>query len=53
MGEWYNKVEATGIITYDPRDLQPKEASVFIDIKDFLFMGMIIRERELKHAIAG
>lgn len=33
-------------------DYQPEQNSVFLDIKDYLYQGMIIREKEFKAAVA-
>lgn len=47
-----NKVEASGIQTVDLIDFEPTQKSLFIDIKDYLYQGMIIREKEFKAALA-
>lgn len=43
-----NRVDASGIITLDLHEFFPKEKSVFLDLKDFLYQGLIIREKEFK-----
>lgn len=48
-----NKVHASGIITLDLMDYRPKEDIFFLDIKEFLFMGLIIKEKEFKEALAA
>lgn len=48
-----NKVHASGIVTVDLMDYVPQEEIVTLDIKDFLFMGLIIREKEFKEAVAA
>ncbi|QBQ40777.1 DUF2480 family protein [Sphingobacterium psychroaquaticum] len=51
MDTFINKVEASGIITVDLLDYEPKEKSFFLDIKPFLFMEMIVKEKEFKAAL--
>lgn len=46
-----NKVEASGIRSVDLLDYQPKDGSVGLDLKDFLYMGLIVREKEFKDAL--
>lgn len=45
-----NKVAASGIITLDPMDLFPGESVVF-DLKDHLYMGMILKEKPFREAL--
>lgn len=40
-----NKVAESGIITLNLEDYYPKEPVVIFDIKDFLFMGLILKEK--------
>tara|TARA_B100001245_G_C22851987_1_gene409564 strand:+ start:545 stop:1054 length:510 start_codon:yes stop_codon:yes gene_type:complete len=47
-----NKVESTGIITIDPFDFQPTEESVPLDLKNFLYQGLIIQENHFKDQLA-
>lgn len=49
--EFVNKVDASGILTIDLIDYEPKQKSLFIDIKDYLYQGMIIKEKEFKAAL--
>lgn len=46
-----NKVELSGIITLDLLKYAPTEEIVLLDIKDFLFMEMIIKESEFRKLI--
>lgn len=48
-----NKVHLSGIVTVDLVDYEPKEEIFFLDIKDFLFMGLIIKEKEFKEALSA
>jgi hypothetical protein len=46
-----NKVAESGLITIDPEKYYPKgETSVF-DLKDYLFMGMILKEKDFREAM--
>ncbi|KFF74842.1 hypothetical protein HX13_12670 [Chryseobacterium sp. P1-3] len=47
-----NKAEASGIIALDLLDYKPTTEIVELDIRDFLFMGMIVKEKEFKESIA-
>ena len=46
-----NKVEESGLITLDLETYYPKEATAFFDLKDHLFMGMILKEKEFREAL--
>lgn len=45
-----NKVANSGLITLDLQDYMPGEISIF-DLKDFLFMGMILKEKDYREAL--
>lgn len=47
-----NKVEATGIIAFDLLDFKPVIEIEGIDIKDLLYMEMVVKEKEFRAAIA-
>lgn len=46
-----NKVAESGIITIDPEDFFPAEAIVLFDIKDYLYMEMILKEKDFREAL--
>jgi hypothetical protein len=46
-----NKVAESGIITVNLEDFFPTEEIVLFDIKDYLFMGMILKEKDFRQAI--
>jgi hypothetical protein len=46
-----NKVEKSGLITLDLVDLIPKGKQVVIDLKDFMFEGIILREKDFRAQI--
>ena len=41
-----NRVEASGLITLNLEDFYPKETVKIFDLKDYLFRGLIIKEKE-------
>ena len=46
-----NKVAESGLITVDPASYIPKgETSVF-DLKDYLFMGLILKEKDFRETL--
>lgn len=48
-----NKVAESGIITLDLEDFYPKEATMVFDMKDHLFMGLILKEKDFREAMKG
>lgn len=46
-----NKVAESGIITLNLEDFYPRENVVVFDIKNFLFMEMILKERDFREAL--
>ena len=50
--EIVNKVAESGLITIDLEKYLPlKEEIVVFDLKDFLFMGMILKEKDFREAL--
>lgn len=43
-----NKVSESGLITLDLEDYYPKEETAVFDMKDHLFMGLILKEKEFR-----
>ena len=41
-----NKVSESGLVTLDLADYYPKGETVLFDMKDHLFMGLILKEKE-------
>lgn len=48
-----NKVAASGLINFDLTTLVPKGARKGIDLKDFLFMEMILKEKDFREKVAA
>jgi Protein of unknown function (DUF2480) len=46
-----NKVAESGIITLDLEDYYPKAEVVVFDLKDYLFMGLILKEKDFREAL--
>ena len=52
QGEIVNKVANSGLINFDISDLIPKGTRKGIDLKDFLFEGLILREADFRQKIS-
>ncbi|TMI86381.1 MAG: DUF2480 family protein [Bacteroidetes bacterium] len=46
-----NKVAESGLITIDLADYYPKEQIVTFDLKDHLYMGLILKEKDFRDAL--
>jgi len=46
-----NKVAESGIITINLEDFLPGEDIIAFDMKEYLFMGLILKEKEFREAI--
>jgi hypothetical protein len=46
-----NKVAESGIITLNLEDYYPKEETAVFDLKDYLFMGLILKEKDFREAL--
>ena len=46
-----NKVAESGLITIDPANYYPTEDIKLFDLKDFLFMGLILKEKDFREAL--
>lgn len=49
--EIVNKVAESGIVTLDLEAYYPREPRMVFDLKDFLFMGMILKEKEFRESL--
>lgn len=49
--ELVNKVAESGIITINPESFLPKKNIKAFDLKDFLFMGLILKEKDYRDAL--
>jgi hypothetical protein len=46
-----NKVAESGLLTLDLEEYYPKEESAVFDLKDHLFMGLILKEKDYREAL--
>lgn len=46
-----NRVAESGIITIDLKDFYPEAETVVLDMKDYLFKGLILKEKEFREAL--
>lgn len=51
MSEIENKVEKSGIIQFNLEDLIPKGPRVGFDMKDQLYQGLVLREKEFREFV--
>lgn len=48
-----NKVANSGLLTLDLEQFLPKGEVKLFDLKDFLFMGLILKEKDYREALKG
>jgi hypothetical protein len=48
-----NRVAQSGLITINLEDFYPKEEIMCIDLKDYLFRGLILREKDFREAMSA
>lgn len=46
-----NKIAESGIITLDPADFLSREPIQVFDLKDYLFMGLILKEKDFREKL--
>lgn len=46
-----NKVSESALVTLDLEDYYPKEELTVFDLKDYLFMGLILKEKDFREAL--
>lgn len=46
-----NKVAESGLVTLDPETYYPKGETAVFDLKEHLFMGMILKEKDFREAL--
>jgi Protein of unknown function (DUF2480) len=47
-----NRVASSGLVTLKLEEFFPKEAMASFDLKDYLFMGLILKEKDFREALA-
>ena len=53
MAELTNRVAQSGIRTVDLEELAPKQKFADLDLKQYLFQGLVLREKEFRDALAS
>ncbi len=48
-----NRVASSGLLTIDLEAYYPQQSIASFDLKDFLFQGLILREKEFRNALAA
>lgn len=51
METFVNKVAESGIITLNLEDYYPNDEVVVFDMKEYLFMGLILKEKDFREAL--
>lgn len=51
MSEFVNKVAESGIITLNLENFYPKQPVIVFDMKDYLFMGLILKEKDFRESL--
>lgn len=46
-----NKVAESGLITLDPEQYYPRGETGVFDLKDFLFMGLVLKEKDFRESL--
>ncbi|MBA3649756.1 MAG: DUF2480 family protein [Chitinophagales bacterium] len=46
-----NKIAESGLITLDLEEMYPSEEKAAFDIKDYLFMGLILKEKDFRESL--
>jgi hypothetical protein len=46
-----NRVEASGLVTLDLEQFYPKDAIKVFDLKNYLFRGLIVKEKDFREAL--
>ena len=49
--EIINKVAQSGLISFDLSELRPKGKRMGIDLKDFLFEGLLLKEKDFRERV--
>ena len=49
--QFVNKVAESGIITLNLEDYYPKDEVLVFDMKEYLFMGLILKEKDFREAL--
>ena len=50
--EIINRVANSGLITFNLEEYYPKEKRLMIDLKDWLFEGLVLKEKDFRKSIS-
>lgn len=53
MSELINRVAASAIVSLNMEEFYPQEERVQFDLADYLFQGLVLREKEFRNALKG
>ena len=53
MSELINRVAASAIVSLNMEDFYPLEERVQFDLAEYLFQGLVLREKEFRVALKG
>lgn len=53
MSELINRVAASAIVSLNMEEFYPQEERVQFDLADYLFQGLVLREKEFRAALKG
>jgi len=53
MSELINRVAASAIVSLNMEEFYPQEERVQFDLADYLFQGLVLREKEFRVALKG
>ncbi|MFZ9236572.1 MAG: DUF2480 family protein [Algoriphagus sp.] len=53
MSELINRVAASAIVSLNMEEFYPQEERVQFDLADYLFQGLVLREKEFRTALKG
>lgn len=51
MSELFNKVAESSLVTLNLEDYFPRQEVVVFDLKEYLFMGLILKEKDFREAL--
>jgi hypothetical protein len=51
--EIINRVVNSGLISFDLEEYYPKGERIIIDLKDWLFEGLVLKEKDFRKAISN
>ena len=51
MSEIINRVAQSSLVSLNLEEIYPKEERVLFDLKDFLFRGLVLREKDFRQSL--